>query len=334
MGTFKANLSALSAGAADTVSYLWNKPIYTLLSGASLIAAGIGINMLLGKKATIAYLSTLCVLFVGIIGRKSLKSSQQTFNNPPVLPTPPRINNPCHAESRSFRIKIAEQNIDHSEKGFYITPRGAKFYLPTGAELSSGSLCFYSKGILAIIEKQEELSSRRYEATIISVVNKGCLETAQEHATQGDGVAILNFACQDAPGGNFEAGFGTHEEEICFRSSLSGFMHDQLLNVGESNSLYPLDNHYSKGEHLIHTPNVIVYRAGPEENYDYLEDPYEIGILTAASLELPALINADSLEVDYANEEDRQKVRILIITQLYAASLQFCGELAYHGKGG
>jgi uncharacterized protein (TIGR02452 family) len=200
------------------------------------------------------------------------------------------------------RKEIYEQNKAFIENGFYLSPQNTRFDLKKGAEFTAVSTLTSN---LASIDPIPP----KYEKKDPVVVNQDCLEAAQELVKKGHKVAVVNFASHITPGGRFDRGTNGQEENLCHRSELAGFM-DAV-----STDFYPLGADEKRPERLIHTPEVLVFRASSAKSYTLLNEPFRVGILTSAAPYQPEL---SSLK-DYAHEDDRLHVRALIITQLFAA---------------
>lgn len=364
----------------------------------------LGINTLLGKTACCIYLAGICIIILGVLGRKFLnnaysipqtntiqsqtiiKLSQERTQSRAFMKTifweniihpdikiklqeiqiflqiqtplnelqkliddclfkkksPQEIldkliiecKSPISSESHSQILSSLNTLIPLLDNPQYntnlsstleILPNGTELTLPSGEDLSRRSTCYHLNDIERKVQVGERLSENQYP-THITVVNQDCVDVAQEQSALGNNVVIVSFGCHDSPAGNSPAGYGTQEEEICFRTTLSRPMNYQLCYIGTPPfSYFPL--HYQNESReiiqntakLIYTPDVLVFRAGTEHNYKYLDQPFTIGVISGAPREHPPLINEGTTEVDYANEEDKKIVELLIIAQLYAA---------------
>lgn len=59
----------------------------------------------------------------------------------------------------------------------------------------------------------------------ILVLAQDTLDAAEEQVKQGGNVLVLSLASTEEPGGGFDEGIGSQEEELCWRSDLAGLMH-------------------------------------------------------------------------------------------------------------
>lgn len=308
MVSFNASvLASMTIGGTIVSTRLWNRPYYGLFSGMIHTVVTIGIKELFGKKASIVYIAGLVIYTIGMVGREALhrkKTSEPAQREPKFW-------------SNDDRQKIYQETIQLIDRGYYVAqgivlqPEEKKIFLQSGDKLYEKSECINNKTSVVDIPSKE-LTTR------IVVINQDCLEAAQEQVENHHKVAVVNFASHDNPGGNCDRGTNGQEEDLCYRSELAGFMRDQLLGVSaDRKQFYPLEGHSECQDHLIHTPDVLVFRASRVNLYAFLDKPFRIGVLTSAAPVKPALSGLEV--VDYAKEEDKERVKVLIITQLYAA---------------
>lgn len=104
--------------------------------------------------------------------------------------------------------------------------------------------------------------------TIISVVNKDCVEVAKEFSKKGK-TCMINMANASHKGGGVERGAMAQEEELCRRSNLW---------YGLLPSYYPMND-----TQFIYSKNVKFFR---DKNYQF-EDEFKCDIITIAA---PCLI--------------------------------------------
>ncbi len=207
--------------------------------------------------------------------------------------------------------KLAQVSLILVEREYYINSNNERIPLANGETLNERSVRFNVMPLNPI--------ASRYERTRIAVLEQDCLDVAQEEARKGSKVAVVNFAGPELPGGGFLDGSGRGQEEhIIWRSDLIGFMklhNDLQLANPEQHGMFPMYNC------TVHTPNVTVYR---DHSFAILDNPFKIGILSQAArttLEYapPPLRNPGTPSVDYANPQDRDKMRALIYNQLQVA---------------
>jgi uncharacterized protein (TIGR02452 family) len=220
-----------------------------------------------------------------------------------------------------FRIQcpIAKETGLAILRGFYLTPSGTKIPLSSGAEL----LKISQVALNMILEQSVE---PKYSKTTYVVVNKDCLEAAQEELIKGARkVAVLMLASPIEPGGAMEEGNNGQEEDLCRRSTIFGFMYDQarylattvLYNLVDLKGARDTQPSYSSmiNNKMIHVPQVTVFRAGKNHNYQLLEQSFEVGILVSPGLNRPAYEKIEG-KPRYKRKEDKQQLLKLMTTQL------------------
>lgn len=217
--------------------------------------------------------------------------------------------------TNSDRLKIYEETMGFIRRGHYVSPENRRFDLKSGEDL------YECSNLINITGNTNDIQLR-YPNGQVFVAKQDCLEAAEEQVKKGHKVAVVNFGSHDNPGGNSDRGTNGQEEDLCYRSELAGFMEDQRLgfSLPREVQFYPLEGLEEREDHLIHTPDVLVFRASRENSYALLSEPFRVGILTTAALINPELSGKEV--VDYAIEDEKLQVRNLIITQLYAAYVQ------------
>jgi uncharacterized protein (TIGR02452 family) len=214
------------------------------------------------------------------------------------------------------RLKISKENLSFIKQGFYSLKE--KNY-----PLQSGDTLF----TLSSITKHANMANlqavqAKYEQQI-TVVKKDSFEVAAEYARNGEKVALLSFAGQETPGGGaLEIGSYGLEEELCYRSDIVGFMQQQFneqLQIGSGNDdkiLYPVY------DHLIHTPDVTLFRKSAKHSYELMEAPIKMGILTCGvphNMMSPPLNGVGTGDIRYQREGDDKAIRIRIMNVLKTA---------------
>ncbi len=218
--------------------------------------------------------------------------------------------NTCKYTTNAERSKVSAETLSLLQQGFYRNSKGVQIYLDSGETLHQKSTYY------PLSDQPIESAEARYD-THIEIVNKDCLDAAQEAVEKGNKAVVLNFAGPEEVGGGFIDGTNGQEENICYRSEIAGFMSfhlaEQNAKLGTGKPLvYPL---YDK---LLFTPDVLVFRKRREESYMLLDTPFRVGILTSAALVNPA-VKQDGDKVIYELEKDRNKTEELIRNQLYIA---------------
>lgn len=123
-----------------------------------------------------------------------------------------------------------------------------------------------------------------FPSTIIQVWNLDTLDAAFRLKAQNERPLVLNMASDFRPGGGYLKGSMAQEEELFRRTSLSWNLDPARYPLG------PFECCYS--------PNVYVFRNGPETSYDRCRG-WEVDILSIAAVRKPRL-----LKDKYANPLD------------------------------
>ena len=170
--------------------------------------------------------------------------------------------------------------------------------------------------------------NKRYETTEIVIVEQDCLYAAQKDALLNEAVAVLMFASPlEAGGGMHDKKHDGQEEMLARRSNIFGFLWDQThKNLDDVDKLqYPLislkqahqkDPDYNSLDRngTIHVPNVTVFRAGADQNFAFLDNPFKVGMILAAPPDQPTLKGTE-----YARTEDLEQLERVIGTILSIA---------------
>jgi uncharacterized protein (TIGR02452 family) len=140
---------------------------------------------------------------------------------------------------------------------------------------------------------------RIYPTTNVTIINKDCIDVAQEYAEKGNGVMLLNMADWGKAGGLVEGGVATQEEE-CFRRS------DYHLHLLQK--YYPLDTY-----DLIVSKKVQYYKAGDAQKFALLDKPFVVDMIASPALAGPM---TDRMHERFTDPNDidimRNKIRQLI----------------------
>jgi len=226
-------------------------------------------------------------------------------------------------EIEKIPCPIAKGTKKAITQGFYVTPSGKSIKLRSGKDLLEGT----QVNANAVLE--EPMEPRYADDTKIAVVKQDCLEAARVELGQGaEKLALLVLASPIEAGGGMEDGIQGQEEEVCRRSNLFDFMWDQSHFLAKE-SFYNLvdlqradekDPDYGSmhNNKMLHVPQVTVFRAGKEQNYQMLEEPFEVGMLISSGLNRPRYHKVGETWA-YIRSQDSEQLQKLITAQLKAA---------------
>ena len=225
-------------------------------------------------------------------------------------PSPEPRFTPPQEWSGEERSKLALNTVAYINYGLYNTNGVEKHavYFQKGNQLAARSQF--------IPPRKEKFSAEKNHYLMkIIVKNQDCIEMAKEFVEEGHKTALVNFANPETPGGGFLHGSRAQEEQICFRSELAGMMHFLQNDQSRYAGLFLFKQHFGG---LIHTPEVLVFREGELKNFDLLNDPFRVGILTSAAPECPDIVKVED-KMAYKNEKMKTWVKAAIRTQLQTA---------------
>jgi uncharacterized protein (TIGR02452 family) len=226
------------------------------------------------------------------------------------------------SECKTFESPVARETAEAIVAGKYFNTSGKSFPLRSGAQLLEESSSIPNTLL------EGPVRSIHDESNVI-VIEQDCLNAAEDELKNNPDskIAVLMFSSTREPGGAMSEIGGTQEEELCRRSDIFGFMHDQVTFQAKT-LLYPLrsqqtDRDYNGIEYnrMIHVPNVTVFRSEKKKGCEFLEQPFEVGMLVSAPLVKPGYERTNGI-TRYKREEDAEQLRKLIMTQLNVAYKQ------------
>ena len=216
---------------------------------------------------------------------------------------------------REDRIKVFQETVKAVNDGFYINPSGNKVEIPTSYnDLPIGSVEFYDSDMKKNINFDK---LKRYK-TEITVVNQDCLYAAKELVDDGYMPAVVNFASFKVPGGGVRKGSRAQEENICRRTnlfeSIFGFMGTLAKEYGLpiEEKQYPLPVNHG----AIYSPSISVFRASEDKNYEFLDEPFGIDIITIAALKDPETDSKGHMTA-WAKSITKEKIRTMLNLAIY-----------------
>lgn len=181
------------------------------------------------------------------------------------------------------RIAIFLETVTICKQGFYAKNKSLVM-IPTLGEVKSK---FYNAQIRP--KKLPNINTH-----IIDVINKDCLYVAKDLIDNGLNPAVLNMASARMPCGGVLRGSGAQEENISRRTNLFQSLYkyhdigkDFEISQKERNIAngisYPLDPNFGG----IYSKNVVVFREGEDKNYELLNQPFKLDIISVAAINRP-----------------------------------------------
>lgn len=195
--------------------------------------------------------------------------------------------------------------------GHYTTPSGKHIDLDL-QPMIDGSECYH--------QELPRVEAPKVEGgTTVMVELNDCLKAAERLVSEGYHPALLNFASAGHPGGGVITGARAQEETICRRSTLTRSIFSFDANYASRfHYEHRMGNNYPLTEPLdfsaVYSPAVTVFReASPE--YKLMENPFQIGIITNAALNLrgkfPIHLTEDGHMPETAKVITRNKIRTI-----------------------
>ncbi|KAG7091187.1 hypothetical protein E1B28_010238 [Marasmius oreades] len=211
-------------------------------------------------------------------------------------------------ESRTPRMKIANQTLDALEAGSYKVndttypldierlKRATRYYAPDSLLSnwrnpgSTSSVCDVSRITQISLLEITTLQGARYLAAKLPPQSKGA-------------IGVLNFASAKKPGGGFLTGAQAQEESIARSSSLyPSLMTDTAQMFYSYHKRRSYNFYYSHA--MIYSPGVVLFR---DDDGTWLE-PLEVDVLTSPAVNAGEIRKKrEDLESEAENEEKIEK---------------------------
>src|SRR5579862_970271 len=175
-----------------------------------------------------------------------------------------------------YLTQVMQQTLQDLKKGYYTSPNGQTHTLSMQPAVN-GTVFFTSAGH----------AGRRpgnYQ-TVFSVISKDCLEVARELHARGSNPLILDNANADDVGGGYLRGAKAQEEDCCRRSGLS-------VAIDTRHGMQPYNHYPLNQSHVgagLYVPQVPVFRAGENQHYQYLNEPFSVAFAVMAAICRPQL---------------------------------------------
>jgi len=184
---------------------------------------------------------------------------------------------------RTDRRRIFNETVDIVNAMDYESPKGEIVELNLSDTVEKDTE-FISSRVKVDYDKVHRLPMQ------ILVVNQDCLEIANSLVREGYKTAVLNMASFSMPCGGVLGGSAAQEENISRRTDLfrSLYMFHEIgkdFGIPQRKERYPLDFRYG----AIYTPNVTVFRHGEDKEYELMEKPFRIDVITASAIKGPRL---------------------------------------------
>ena len=210
--------------------------------------------------------------------------------------------------TKEERTAIYNNTVRICMKGSYVSPKGKEVKITDTYEMVDGTK-FYGKKVVI-----DHNSLPKYD-TKIEVVDNDCLYAAKDMIDKGLNPCVLNMASFHTPGGGVTRGSSAQEESIFRRTNIyqSLYQFNEIgtaYGVKQREERYPLDFNFGG----IYTPNVTVFKASESDDCMLLEEPYEIGVVTAAAVKNPRVENGKLVPwvVDILKNKIRQILDIAL----------------------
>lgn len=186
--------------------------------------------------------------------------------------------------NKEDKIKVYQDTIHLAKKGTYTSPNGNEVCINDLDDKMIGGTKFYGKKVEINYQNLPRFDTK------IKVVNNDCLYEAKEMIDNGLNPAVLNMASFHTPGGGVLHGSSAQEECIFRRTNIFKSLY-QFSRIGlefgikQREEQYPL--HFNFGG--IYTPKVTVFKGGDDVEYQLLEEPFYVDIITLPAIKKPPL---------------------------------------------
>lgn len=212
-------------------------------------------------------------------------------------------NEEIYNKNKENRLAVYFETVTIAKQKFYVTKNKHIVMLPSKSIIDSK---FYRDKI------DPPVNDNSYDEKII-VENDDSLYMAKKLIDKGYHPAVLNMASGRMPGGGVLRGSGAQEEDIFRRSNLFESLY-QFHPIGkefdidiDKNHMYPLDTNYGG----IYSKNITVFREGADKNYDVLEKPFNVDVISVAAINRPKYDGNFNL-ADNDIQIEKNKIRTIL----------------------
>lgn len=219
---------------------------------------------------------------------------------------------------REDRIAVYEQTMRIVNEGHYVKDGKEISILVNDADEDIKEMPCFQNGedISSVFNGLKEAGLLpTFDETEVEVINEDTLVAAKQLIDSGMRPAVLNMASYVFPGGGVLKGSAAQEENLFRRTDLFRSLyrfHDNALKLmppvkNKFKERYPLKLHHG----AILSPRVTVFRDTDKNNYELLNKPYVVDVVSMAALRNPTLTEDGRLsERDY--EITKEKIRDIL----------------------
>ncbi|MCQ2148224.1 MAG: TIGR02452 family protein [Bacteroidales bacterium] len=189
------------------------------------------------------------------------------------------------AQKGSFAAKAARGDVFKNNNLVF---KAGGYRTDTGVEVELSDL---SKSADATVFYEKEFNVADVPSldcpTLTGTINKDCLSVAKDLIDKGLNPAVLNLADAYIACGWYYKGSKAQEESLCRQSTLSQTLYQyydkkrsEECGAVFKQTKYPMDRNFG----AVYSPYVTVFRKGQRACYAFMENPYQVAIISCAAL--------------------------------------------------
>jgi len=186
-----------------------------------------------------------------------------------------------HQRSHGF-VGEFEENIDYVKLGGYVSVSGKVVYLDHTADMMKNSVLYAGAPDVSDVPAQ-------YKTEVI-VCEEDTITAGKNLLDEGCNPILLSFANRSTPGWGVWNGYPSQENGLLRRSDLfaSIFQFDKenakLAGIPvKTGNQYPMDRNVGG----VYSPNVTFFRAGGRKGFQFLDDPYQLSVISMSAIYSP-----------------------------------------------